>query len=110
MNKYFLYGKFTVKAGLAEELVTILLEASRLVSTAKGCRLYIIGKDSNDKNSVWVTEVWDSKEDHDNSLKVEGVKELISKAMPMFAEQPQKIKELEIVGGHLPANEDGKHN
>src|SRR4051812_12612205 len=110
MKKYFLYTKFTAKAVFAEELVTILLEASKLVSTAKGCHLFVIGKDNNDKDSVWVTEIWDSKEDHDNSLKVEGVRELISKAIPMFAEQPQKIKELEIVGGHLSANQDAKND
>jgi quinol monooxygenase YgiN len=99
MNKYLLQGKLTAKSGHRDELASILLEASKLVSTAKGCNLYVIGKDGNDQNSVYVTEIWDSKDDHDNSLKVEGVKEIIMKAMPILDGQPTKGQELEILGG-----------
>jgi len=96
---YLLHGKLTAKAGQSEELATILLEASRLVATAKGCKLYVIGRDQNDPDAVFVTEIWESKEDHDNSLKAEGVRELIMKAMPIVAGAPQKGQELEILGG-----------
>lgn len=99
MNKYLLHGKLTAKDGNGEMLTSILLEASNLVSTANGCNLYVISKDNNDNNTVWITEIWESKEDHDNSLKVEGVKELISKAIPILEGQPQKGQELEVLGG-----------
>ncbi len=98
-NKYLLHGKLTAKAGHRDELADILLQASQLVSTVKGCKLYVIGKDENDKNAVYVTEIWESKEDHDNSLKAEGVRELIMKAMPLIDGQPTKGQELEILGG-----------
>lgn len=98
-NKYLLHGKLTAQAGNRNELANILLEASKLVSTAKGCKLYAICKDENDTNSVYVTEIWDSKDDHNNSLKVEGVRELIMKAMPILDGQPTKGQELEILGG-----------
>lgn len=96
---YLLHGKLTAKSEKAEELANILLKASKLVSTAKGCKLYAIGKDKNDVNSVYVTEIWDTKEDHDNSLNVEGVRELIMTAMPILDGQPTKGQELEILGG-----------
>jgi quinol monooxygenase YgiN len=96
---YFLHGKLSAKAGRAGELANILLNASKLVATTKGCKLYVIGKDPNDTNSVYVTEIWDSKEDHDNSLKLEAVRALIMKAMPIIDGQPQKGQELEILGG-----------
>lgn len=99
MNKYGLHGKLKATAGNGDKLAAILLEASGLVSTAKGCNLYIVSKDKNDKDAVWVTEAWDSKEDHDNSLSVEGVRELISQAMPILDGQPEKGQELEILGG-----------
>lgn len=98
-NKYLLHGKLTAKAGHRDELADILLQASQLVSTAKGCKLYVIGKAESDTNGVYVTEIWDSKVDHDNSLKVEGVRELIMKAMPLIDGQPTKGQELEILGG-----------
>ena len=99
MNKYLLHNKLSAKAGQANALADILIEASQLVSTAKGCHLYVISKEETSPNDVFVTEIWDSKEDHDNSLKVEGVRELIMKAMPILDGQPQKGQELELLGG-----------
>lgn len=98
-NKYLLHGKLTAKKGHRDELSEILIQASKLVSTAKGCNIYAIGKDKNDANSIYVTEIWDSKEEHDNSLKIEGVKELIMKAVPILDGQPTKGQEIEILGG-----------
>ncbi len=96
---YLLHGKLTAKAGQADDMAKILIEASNLVSTAKGCKLYVIGKDQNDINAVFVTEIWESREDHDNSLKLAGVRELIMQAMPMLDGPPVKGQELQILGG-----------
>lgn len=99
MNKYGLHGKMVATAGNGKKLAEILLEASRLISNAKGCHLYFISKDKEDENAVWVTEVWDNKESHDDSLKAEGVRDLISRAMPIIRMPPQKGQELEVLGG-----------
>lgn len=96
---HLLHGKLTAKPGHRDELSNILLEASRLVAKAKGCNLYAISKDEKDQHSVYVTEIWTTKDDHDNSLKVEGVRALIMKAMPIIDGQPQKGQELEVIGG-----------
>ena len=96
---YLLQGKLVAKPGHQEELANILIDASRLISTAKGCMLYVVGKSEHDNHSVYVTEIWESKEDHDNSLNVEGVKELIMKAMPILNEKPEKGEEIIILGG-----------
>lgn len=98
-SKYGLSGKFTAKVGKADELVSILLEAAELVSTAKGCHLYIVSRDAENGNDVWVYEVWDSKEDHANSLQLEGIRELISRAIPLIDGQPQRGTELKVAGG-----------
>ncbi len=97
MNKYLLQGKLTAKDGQRQSLAEILVKASKLMATAKGCQLYAVALDETDANSVYITEIWDSKEDHDNSLKVEGVRELIMTAMPVLEGQPQKGQELEII-------------
>ena len=99
MQKYFLHGKLTATAGNGEKLSQLLLKASELVATAQGCELYLVSKDNSDPEAVWVTEVWDSKADHDNSLSVPGVKELIGQAMPILNGMPQKGQELEVLGG-----------
>jgi len=99
MKKYGLHGKFKVSTGNAEKLANILIKASDLVSTSKSCKLYVVSMDSTDENSVWVTEIWDSKEDHDNSLNVEGVRELIGQAMPLLDGKPEMGQVLDVLGG-----------
>lgn len=96
---YLLHGKMNAKAGRADELAKILMEAAELVSTAPGCRLYAVSREQDDTDSVYVTEIWDSKEYHDGSLQVEGVRELISRAMPILDGLPSKGQELEVLGG-----------
>ena len=99
MNKYGLHGKLNATAGNASKLAEILIEASKLVATAKGCHLYVVSKDENEPNSVWVTEIWDSKEDHDNSLKLDSVRALIGQAMPLLDGMPEGGQELDVLGG-----------
>lgn len=98
-EKYLLHGKLTAKSGHRDELAAILIQASQLVSTAKGAHLYAISKDESEPDAVYVTEIWDSKEDHDNSLNVAGVRDLIMKAMPILDGLPTKGQELHILGG-----------
>lgn len=99
MNKYGLHGKLKATAGNGPQLAAALLEAARLVSTAKGCHIYLVSQDKTSPEIVWVTEVWDSKEDHDNSLQVPGVKELIGQVMPILDGRPEKGLELDVLGG-----------
>lgn len=99
MKKYGLHGQLKANAGQGDQLATILLEAARLMATARGCHLYLVSKGLEDPDAVWITEVWDRKEDHDNSLQIEGVGELISRAWPLLAAPPQHRMELEVPGG-----------
>ncbi|GAB3203283.1 quinol monooxygenase YgiN [Pontibacter aydingkolensis] len=102
MKKYGLHGNLKAQNGLGKELAAILLQASALVSTAKGCHLYLVSTDKQNPDTIWITEVWDSKEDHDSSLQLDGVGALISQAMPLLAGKPEKGLELEVLGG-IPA-------
>jgi quinol monooxygenase YgiN len=97
-NKYGLYGKLQAQAGKGKELGEILLKAAKLMESAKGCILYIVNKQAGEPDGIYVMEVWDSKEDHDNSLKVPGVRELIMQAMPILDGKPEGTT-LEVLGG-----------
>lgn len=98
MPKYLLHGSLTAKLNCQTQLANILLQASKLMKTAKGCELYTVSLDPQDSNNVWITEIWTTKKDHQNSLSVDGVRELITQAMPLLASPPTKGQELEIVG------------
>jgi quinol monooxygenase YgiN len=99
MTQYGLHGKLSATSGNGDKLAQILLRAAELVSTAQGCRQYLVSLDASTPDAVWVTEVWDSQEDHDKSLQVPGVRELIGEAMPLLAGQPEKGQVLEVLGG-----------
>ena len=100
MQKYGSNNKLIAQEGKRDELATILLEASRLVSELKGCQIYLVSKDIEEENTIWVTEVWDSKEDHAQSLTLDSVRALIMQAIPLLASQPEKGHDLEVIGGH----------
>lgn len=96
--KYGLTGKFRAKPGQAEALTAILLEASKQVTAVKGVRLYAVCRDPKDDNVIHIMEIWDSKEDHDQSLTLPATKELISKAMPLIDGKPEGTA-LQVLGG-----------
>ena len=99
MNIYGYIGKFKAKPGYGIKLAAILIGASKLVEKMDGCQSYIVGIDSNDQDLIVVTEVWNSKADHDASLQVEDVRVLISKAIPLLDGAPEKGQVLEVLGG-----------
>jgi quinol monooxygenase YgiN len=98
-NRYGLFGKLKAKSGKENELASILLQAADLVSTAKGCHIYLVSKDTQVGDHLWVFEVWDSQVDHDASLRLEGVRELIAKAIPLIDGRPEQAVLLEVLGG-----------
>lgn len=97
MNKYGLHGKLKAKPGKGDELSSLLMED--LKNGMPGCHIYLVAKDSENPDHIWVTEVWDSKEDHDNSLKLESVRATIAKAMPLLDGMPEKGTVTQVLGG-----------
>jgi quinol monooxygenase YgiN len=98
-TKYALHGKLVAQQGKGKELAQILLNASSLMKSAIGCHLYVVGVNQDNPDEIWITEIWESKEDHANSLNVPGVRELIGKAIPILNESPEKGQEWKILGG-----------
>ena len=80
---YGLFGKFIAVEGERDNLASILLEASILLKENADCIHYVVGK-SEDENDVWVSEVWNSKEAHDNSLSHENIRSLIMTGRPLI--------------------------
>lgn len=77
-----LIGKMIAAPGQRDALITVLLEGT---GGMPGCLSYIVAKDVNDPNALWITEVWDSKDSHAASLKLPSVQAAIAKGRPMIA-------------------------
>jgi quinol monooxygenase YgiN len=85
MDRFGMYGKVTAKAGERDTLIEHLLEAARLLTPLPGCELYIVNLATSEPDAVWVTEIWRTEADHDDSLKLESVKALIARTRPLIA-------------------------
>lgn len=81
-NMFGLIGKMIAAPGKRDELVAILIES---VAKMPGCLSYIVAKDTDDTNAIWITEAWDSKASHDASLSLPAVTAAIAKARPLIA-------------------------
>ncbi len=93
---YGLIGKMIAAPGQREALIEILLEGQ---SDMPGCLSYIIARDKEDADALWVTEVWDSKASHQASLSLPAVQQAIARGRPLIAGFGERF-ETEPVGGH----------
>ena len=93
---YGLIGKFTSTDGDRERLSVILLKGLR---DMPGCLSYIVANDPSDANALWITEVWDSADNHQNSLTLPSVQAAIKEGRPLIAGMEQ-IAQTAPIGGH----------
>jgi quinol monooxygenase YgiN len=94
---YGYINKFTVQTGKRDELVKLLLQAAEILQSNKDCVQYLVGK-ASEPETIYVTEIWVSKETHDASLELPEVKTIIAQAMPLIADA-SNIAEQQIAGG-----------
>ncbi len=93
-----LHGRFVAQPGQGDALEAILLEAAEALGEREACRLYVVSRSPEEPESVWVTEAWTSREEHERSLEDKGVRALIERARPLIAEIGDRT-ELRPVGG-----------
>ena len=79
---YGLIGKMIALDGKRDELASILIDG---VANMPGCLSYIVALDSADSNGLWITEVWEDKEKHTQSLTLPSVIDAITKGRPLIA-------------------------
>jgi quinol monooxygenase YgiN len=103
MGWYAMTGKLTALPGRGDELLAHMLTAAELVADAPGCEIYLVSTSPDEADTVWVTELWRSEGDHDESLTIDGVPELIATVRPMLAGPPQGTRLHPVGGKGLPA-------
>ena len=92
---YGLIGKMTAHPGQREALIEILVADT---GGMPGCLSYIVSRDAKEGDALWVTEVWKSQSDHQNSLKLPSVQAAIGKGRPLIKDMGPYF-ETEPVGG-----------
>jgi quinol monooxygenase YgiN len=85
------------KPGHRDEVVSILLGGVDGLRQL-GCELYVVSVSDGDDVTIWVSEVWHSKHDHDASLQLPETRAAIAEAMPMLTGEFTG-HELTVAGG-----------
>ena len=77
-----LIGSLRATPGQRDALIAILLDG---IAGMPGCLSYIVARDAEDDDLLWVTEVWDAEASHKASLSLPQVQAAIAKARPILA-------------------------
>ncbi|HEV7823898.1 MAG TPA: putative quinol monooxygenase [Mycobacteriales bacterium] len=94
---YGYIGSMKTRAGHRDDVVAILLRGVDGLRAA-GCHLYVVSVSGDEADTIWVTEVWQTKEHHDASLQLPETRAAIGAAMPMLTGEFTS-RELSVVGG-----------
>ena len=92
---YGLIGRMTCVPGQRDAFTAILLEGT---AAMPGCLSYVVARDPQDANALWITEVWTTKESHAASLQLPAVRDSIKRGRPLIAGFDQQTI-TEPVGG-----------
>ena len=96
---YALLNKLTAKPDQRQQVVDILLESGMLLFPDNpDCHMYMVSEATEDPNVIWVTDVWTSKESHEEALKAPELRPYVEKSMPLLEGMPEQI-EIRPVGG-----------
>ena len=97
-------GSMKCQPGHRDEVVAILMSGLDGLA-AVGCQQYTVAVDVADDVTIWVTEVWLTKQAHDDSLELPETQDAIKRAMPMLTGEFSGT-ETAVYGGlglpHLP--------
>ena len=92
---YGLIGKMTAQAGKRDALAAILVDG---VAGMPGCLSYVVANDPESADTIWITEVWESKQAHAASLSLPSVRDAITRGRPLIAAM-ERVAETMPVGG-----------
>ncbi|MFS2109018.1 putative quinol monooxygenase [Sphingomonas sp. Sphisp140] len=79
---YGMIGKIKAQPGKRAELIALL---SGGTGDMPGCIAYLIAEDVKDADGIWITEIWQTKQHHADSLKLPVVQAAIAKGRPLIA-------------------------
>lgn len=92
---YGLIGKMRAVPGERDALIDILLQGT---ADMPGCLGYVVARDTEDADGIWITEVWTDEASHRASLSLPAVQQAIARGRPLIAGFAERFV-TEPVGG-----------
>ena len=97
-----LIGKMKAQPGQRETLIAHLLKGADFLRGLDGCYSYILHTATDDPDTIWITEVWRTQEDHRGSLTYDEIRSIIASARPLIAEMGGGFEVVPVGGKGLP--------
>lgn len=104
MRRVARYGKLIARQGHGPELAELLLAAAGRLEAEPGCELYLVNRQADAPDIIWVTELW-RDQDALNAV-LEGIKDRPETAAAMKLVDAAEMVELDLLGGKGLAPED----
>lgn len=82
IDLYGMIGKITATPGRRDALIALLTGGT---ADMPGCISYVVAEDRANVDTIWVTEIWTTRQHHEDSLKLPAVQAAIAKGRPMIA-------------------------
>lgn len=100
MTRIARYGHMTAREGHGDEVAQILLDAAEKLASNPGCELYLINRERENPDAIWVTELWRSQADLDEVAAQVRSDPGAARVMELVADF--EVVELELLGGKGP--------
>ncbi|HET7411453.1 MAG TPA: putative quinol monooxygenase [Pararhizobium sp.] len=78
---YGLIAKLRTRPNRRNAVLAILAKAT---VTMPGCLAYVVARDPSDPDIIWITEAWQDKRSHDESLAIPAIEAATAKARPLL--------------------------
>jgi len=99
MTRFGLIGRIKAHPGKGDDLAEVLLRAaSQMEGSVPGCESYVIARSPDDRDAIWVTEVWESRDAHAASLSHDSVKAAIERGRPLIAGFSERFETIPLGG------------
>jgi mannose-6-phosphate isomerase-like protein (cupin superfamily)/quinol monooxygenase YgiN len=101
MNQVARYGTSVAHPGKGDDLARHLLAAAAELERDPGCELYLVNRQRDAPDTIWITELWRSQADLDAA--VQKIKDSPEVAAVLELVERWEMIELEPLGGKGPA-------
>jgi quinol monooxygenase YgiN len=99
MTRFGLIAQIKAHPGQGDALAEVLLDAAdRMRDSVQGCESYVVARAPGDPDAIWVTEVWQSREAHAESLTLDSVKAAIERGRPLIAGFAERVETIPAGG------------
>ena len=96
------YVRMVAEPGKGSVLAGLLLRVAEGLRESPGCELYVVNLSADERDTVWVTEIWADEESSDRALSSDLGEVGIGEVMQLLTGPPELVDLTPLGGPGLP--------